>query len=127
MASPFVPLIACQKSNLVAPAGTGTGVVFGAAVAVGPAATGAVVGAAGAVVGVAGAVVGAAGAGAQALNRPTNANRTRTTNIVRFILLLLSEISILVELTCCLILPHHRVWHHLLVRRWAMESATIYR
>lgn len=28
MASPFVPLIACQKSNLVAPAGTGTGVAF---------------------------------------------------------------------------------------------------
>jgi hypothetical protein len=106
MASPFVPLIACQKSNLVAPAGTGTGVVFGAAVAVGPVAAGAVVGAAGAVVGAAGAVVGAAGAvvgaagaGAQALNRPTNASKHRTTNIVRFIFLLLFEMRIFVELS----------------------------
>jgi hypothetical protein len=59
------------------------------------AAAGAVVGAAGTAVGAAGAVVGAAGA--QALNMTTNANKVRTTSIVRFILLLLSEKSIFVD------------------------------
>ncbi len=65
--------------------------------AVGPAAGGLVAAAAGAVVGAAGAVVGAAGAGAQPLNMITNANRARTTSIVRFILPLLSEKSVFVE------------------------------